>query len=620
MAQRFTIKDPFREMQLFNNRAVFALVLITLFTFILIGRLVYLQIFDHEHFSTLSHENRVNIVPLPPTRGLIYDRNGILLAQNLPAFGIEVIPEQVPDLATSLKTLSSIIKIEQDDIDRFHRLRKQKKSFSSVPLRFRLSDEEVALFAVNRHRFPGFDVVARLMRNYPLKNTTVHTLGFVGRINVNEMRALDPSNYSGTTHIGKIGIEKAYEKTLHGTVGVKHVEVNATGRVLRILKQRHPQPGKNLILTIDAELQRSAEQALGENRGAIVALNPNNGDILALVSTPTYDPNLFVMGIDRTTYGALQNSPDRPLFNRALRGQYPPGSTIKPFMGLAGLEYNKIDLNKKIFCPGWFSLRGDAHKYRDWKKSGHGHVDLNKAIAESCDVLFYDLSLTLGIDLIHTFLGQFGFGKTTGIDLTGERSALLPSRKWKRRVKNQIWYPGETLIAGIGQGYTLTTPLQLAVASAVLANQGKRIKPRVVKSIHDPKTNITTHIAPVSAGTLHLENPVNWNIITAAMIDVVHGKRGTARKIGQDTPYIIAGKTGTAQVFGIKQDEEYIEEEVALRLRDHALFIAFAPADAPEIAISVIVENGGSGSETAAPVARKIMDLYLLNKKQNNAK
>jgi len=619
MSNRFALKDHFRETQLFNSRSTLALVLTTLLTFALIGRLIYLQIFDHEHLSTLSQENRVNLVSLPPTRGLIYDRNGVLLAQNLPAFGIEVIPEQVHDIDISLKELASIIKVEQDDIDRFHRLRKQKPAFSSVPLRFRLSDEEVALFAVNRHRFPGFDVVARLMRNYPLKNTTVHTLGYVGRINAEEVRRLDSSNYSGTTHVGKIGIEKAYEDTLHGTVGIKHVEVNATGRVLRVLKQRNPQPGKDLILTIDSRLQQLAEQTLGENRGAIVALNPNNGDVLAFVSTPTYDPNLFVMGIDKTSYARLQQS-DRPLFNRALRGQYPPGSTIKPFMGLAGLEYNKTDKNAKIFCPGWFSLRGDSHKYRDWKKTGHGHVNLNEAISESCDVFFYDLSLTLGIDLIHTFLGKFGFGEITGIDITGEQSALSPSREWKKRVHNQVWYPGETLISGIGQGYTLATPLQLAVASAALANKGKRIKPRVVQSIHNPKNNTTTHIAPESPGTIRFADPSHWNMMTAAMIDVVHGRRGTARKIGADASYIIAGKTGTAQVFSIKQDEQYVEEEVALLLRDHALFIAFAPADNPKIAIAVIVENGGSGSETAAPIARTVMDQYLLQEAHENAR
>ncbi len=610
MPRRFAIKDHFRETQLFNQRSTLALVLATLLTLVLIGRLIYLQIFDHEHFATLSHDNRVNIVSLPPTRGLIYDRNGVLLAQNLPAFGIEVIPEQVHDIDISLKELALIIKVEQDDIDRFHRLRKQKPAFSSVPLRFRLSDEEVALFAVNRHRFPGFDVVARLMRNYPLKNTMVHTLGFVGRINAEEIRTLDASDYSGSTHIGKVGIEKAYEDTLHGTVGIKHVEVNATGRVLRILKQHNPQPGKDLTLTIDTRLQYLAEQTLGKNRGAIVALNPNNGDVLAFVSTPTYDPNLFVMGIDKASYEKLK-APDRPLFNRALQGQYPPGSTIKPFMGLAGLEYNKVDINSKIFCPGWFSLRGDPHRYRDWKKTGHGHVDLNEAISESCDVFFYDLSQTLGIDLIHTFLGYFGFGKRTGIDIMGEQSALLPSRKWKRRVKNQVWFPGETLIAGIGQGYTLATPLQLAVATAALANRGKRIKPRIVKSIHDPKNKTTKHIASESPGTIHLANPDHWNMMAASMIDVVHDRRGTAHAIGKDTSYIIAGKTGTAQVFGIKQDEQYIEEEVALLLRDHALFIAFAPADKPEIAIAIIVENGGSGSGTAAPMARKIMDQYL---------
>ncbi len=620
MITRVTLKDHLRETRLFTNRALLALIISVALTLVVVGRLVYLQIIGHEHFKTLSHDNRVNITPLPPTRGLIYDRNGVLLAQNLPAFSVEIVPEQVRDLDTTITELSELIEIDDDDIERFHKIRKQKPAFASIPLRFRLNEEEVARFAVNRHRFPGVDIAARLMRDYPLDQRAVHAIGYVGRINEDELRRVDPSNYAGTTHIGKIGVEKAYENILHGVVGIKHVEINALGRVLRVIKENKSLPGQNLILTIDAQLQEEAEKALGENRGAVVALDPRTGDVLALASTPTYDSNLFVAGLDAKTYGELQQSLDQPLFNRALRGQYPPGSTIKPFIGLAGLEYNKIGTQNKTFCPGWYSLRGDTHRYRDWKRAGHGATDLRKAIAQSCDVFFYDLSHTLGIDLIHAFLSQFGFGALTGIDLTGELPALLPSRNWKRRIHAQPWYPGETLIVGIGQGYNLTTPLQLATATATLATRGSNWRPRIVHALQDPNTLALDIISPLITNTVEFNNPDNWDQVIAAMTEVVHGRRGTARAIGEDAEYIIAGKTGTAQVFGIKQDERYVEEEIDLRLRDHALFIAFAPVANPRIAVSVIVENGGSGSGVAAPVARKIMDQYLLREPVNDAR
>lgn len=619
MAQGFTIKDHIRESRLFSNRAVFAFVVICLASLAIIARLIYLQIVSHEHFTTLSLENRVNIVPLPPTRGLLYDRNGVLLAQNLPSFSLEIVPEQVPELEQTLADLGKILPISEDDLQRFSKLKNQKPRFESIPLRFRLSDDEVARFAVNRHRFPGVDIAARLVRNYPLGATGVHVIGYVGRINEEELNIVDPSDYRGTSHIGKIGVEKSYEEVLHGDVGVQQVEVNAIGRVLRVLQTTPPKPGKDLYLTIDSYLQAVAEAAMEGRRGSIVAVEPKTGDVLAMVSTPTYDPNLFVVGIDAKTYSELQDSPDEPLFNRALRGRYPPGSTIKPFVGLAGLEYNKVTEDTQIYCPGWYSLRNDSHRYRDWKRAGHGSVDLHSAIVESCDVYFYDLALTLGIDHIYTFLEQFGFGKNTGVDITGELPALLPSREWKQAALKQPWYPGETLIVGIGQGYFLTTPLQLAVATATLANRGVRMQPRIVGKTRDPEADTIASIDPATNGRVYFANPNHVDAVIASMIDVVNSRTGTARGIGKDAPYIIAGKTGTAQVFGIKQDERYKAEELDERLLDHALFVAFAPAENPQIAVAIIVENGGSGGATAAPVARQVMDYYLLHRKGINA-
>lgn len=615
MAQGFTIKDHIRETRLFNNRAVVAFVIICVASASIVARLVYLQVLSHEHFTTLSLENRVSIVPLPPTRGLLYDRNGVLLAQNVPSYILEIIPEQVPNLTETLRKLGLIITLSEDDLDRFDKLKRQKPRFESIPLRFRLTDEEVARFAVNRHRFPGVDIAARLVRNYPLGPTGVHVIGYVGRISEEELNIVDSSDYRGTSHIGKIGVEKSYEDTLHGRVGVQQVEVNATGRVLRVLEANPSVPGSDLYLTIDSYLQAAAEAAMAGRRGAIVAIEPKTGDVLAMVSTPTYDPNLFVVGIDTKTYAELQSSPDEPLFNRALRGRYPPGSTIKPFVALAGLEYNKVTEDTQIFCPGWYSLRNDSHRYRDWKRGGHASVDLHSAIAESCDVYFYDLALTLGIDQMHTFLAQFGFGKNSGIDITGELPALLPSREWKQATLKQPWYPGETLIVGIGQGYYLTTPLQLAVATATLANDGIKMRPRIVGKTRDPGMDAITDVAPIQDGRVYFAKPENVDAVISAMIAVVNGRTGTARAIGKDAPYIIAGKTGTAQVFGIKQDERYKAEELDERLLDHALFVAFAPAENPQIAIAVIVENGGSGGAVAAPVARQVLDFYLLHRK-----
>ncbi len=612
MSLGITLKDKARESRLLRQRVLTALAVVLVLATVLINRLVYLQVISHDHFATLSEKNRVKIVPIPPTRGLIYDRNGVVLAQNQPSFSLEIVPEAVHDMEVSLQGLAEIIDVRDSDLDRFRKLLKRKRAFEGIPLRFHLSEEEVARFAVNRHRFPGVDIEARLTRQYPLGATAAHVVGYVGRIDEQELQHLDTANYSGTSHLGKTGVEKAYEGVLHGKVGYQHVETNAQGRTLRILDRTPPQPGDDLAIDIDVSLQAVAEVALAGENGAVVAIEPQTGGILALVSTPSYDPNLFVNGIDSRRYASLQLSPDRPLFNRALRGQYPPGSTVKPFVGLAGLEYEATTMDRETWCPGWYQLPGRAHRYRDWKRSGHGKLDLNGAMTQSCDVYFYDLALELGIDRIHSFMSRFGFGEKTGVDIGGEVSGLMPSREWKRAVRNQPWYPGETLITGIGQGFTLTTPLQLATATASLAKRGGRVRPRVVNAVIDPEVGETVAIEPVAEAGVTLRDAAHWDLVIQGMVDVVHGARGTARRIGLDAPYTIAGKTGTAQVFTIGQEEEYEAEELEKRLRDHALFIAFAPVEEPRIAVAVLVENGGSGSKAAAPIARKVMDHYLL--------
>jgi penicillin-binding protein 2 len=492
----------------------------------------------------------------------------------------------------------------------------RKQSFQSIPVRFNLSDEEVARFAVNRHRFPGVEITARLGRHYPLNDNAVHALGYVGRINEEELRAVDPHNYNGTSHIGKLGIEKFYENELHGKVGYQHVEINAQGRVLRVLSEQPPVRGTDLILTLDANLQRAAEQALGNSTGAVIAMDPNTGETLALASMPVYDPNLFVNGISSLAYKNLRNDPDRPLFNRALTGQYPPGSTIKPLIALAGLNYGVTWAEKTITANGYYKLPNDNRRYRDWKRGGHGEVDLAKSITQSCDVYFYDLSYKLGIDRMHDFLTLFGLGKRNGLDSTGESSGLIPSREWKKRSRGQPWFPGETIITGIGQGYMLTTPLQLATATSTLATRGKRTVPRLLRAKKNPGFEHFEPYPTLQLDPVQIEQNEFWDQVVSPMIDVAHKINGTAYKIGRDAKYRIAGKTGTAQVFGLKQNERYDADTLDRKLHDHALFIAFAPAEDPKISVAVVVENGGSGGKVAAPVARKVMDYYLTGEVQ----
>jgi penicillin-binding protein 2 len=608
---QITLKDYLRESRLFTHRAITAALLVFILIGILLLRLINLQILNHSHFTTLSRDNRVKLEPLPPTRGLIYDRNGTILAQNLPTHSLEITPEQVDDLDQTIHSLGQIVEITEDDLKRFTRLRKQRRRFDSIPLRVRLNEDEVARIAINQHLFPGVHIRAKLLRDYPLGPTTAHVLGYVGRISEKELHEIDTSNYSGTSHIGKIGVEKSYEDALHGQVGLQQVEVNALGRSIRILESQPPQPGRDLHLSIDAGLQATAMEAFGEENGAAVAIDPRNGDVLALVSKPGFDPNLFVEGISPGDYNALQTSLDKPLFNRALRGQYPPGSTVKPFIGLAGLETNTVTFEQKKYCPGFFQLPNHSHKYRDWKKTGHGPVNLQDAIVQSCDVYYYDLAQQLGVDRMQKFLARFGFGERTGIDIIGEMSGLLPSREWKKRARNTAWYPGETLIMGIGQGYFLTTPLQLASTTATLAAEGRRIRPRIVRAIHGNGEEVPEITPVMDLARLEKGSEQNWRDVIYSMTQVVEGLRGTAKRIRSDE-YRIAGKTGTAQVFTVKQEEEYDEETVAKRMRDHALFVSFAPADAPRIAVAVIVENGGHGGSVAAPIAKRIMDHVIL--------
>jgi penicillin-binding protein 2 len=614
MPVRVTIKDYLFESHLFMQRSVQALIFAAALVAVLIGRLVYLQVLAHEHYITLADDNRIKILPLPPNRGLIFDRNGLILADNLPSYRLELTLEQIRDIDTTLSTLSELVNIRDVDLKRFEKLRQRTPVFKPVALRFHLSDDEVARFAINRHRFPGVDIVAGLSRHYPHGPLAVHAIGYVGRIDERDLQRIDASDYSGTTHIGKVGIEKTYEEVLHGTVGYRQVETNAEGRILRTLVRTPPVPGENLYLTMDAELQSVAEQAFEGKAGAAIAIDPSNGDILAFVSQPTYDPNLFVNGIDTETYRALRDDAKQPLFNRALRGQYPPGSTLKPFVALGGLEQGITSEHADTYCPGFYRLPGKARKYRDWKRGGHGTVDLNIAIAQSCDVYFYDLALSMGIDRLHGFLALFGFGERTGIDITGELPGLMPSRQWKRAARNLPWFPGETLITGIGQGFVLTTPIQLASATATLSEYGRHFKPHIVASTQQYDDIELTPVPVEPLADTPVEDLHHWSSVINAMREVVHGKRGTARKVGEGSEFEFAGKTGTAQVFGLKQEEKYEADKLAKELHDHSLFIAFAPIDKPRIAVAVVVEHGGSGSAVAAPIARIILDQYLLEK------
>jgi penicillin-binding protein 2 len=609
-------KDNAAESELFFRRALVLLFAVFVALLAVGGRLVYLQVLNHERFTTLADGNRIRLQPLPPTRGFIFDRNGVLLADNLASYHLEITREQVKDMDAILAELRQRIELSDADVDRFHKLARRAPPYIGVPLRFHLTDEEIARLAIDLYRFPGVEIKADLTRRYPLGPLGVHAIGYVGRIDESEMRRLDPGQYSGSTHIGKVGVERSYEDLLRGRTGWQQVETNAEGRPLRTLSRTPPTPGQNIYLSIDIRLQAVAERVLEGYNGAIVALDPRNGEILALASQPIYDPNPFVNGIDFASYRKLNTSKDKPLLNRALRGMYPPGSTIKPLMALTGLEYGVVNRHSGIFCPGFYSLPGSSHRFRDWKRGGHGSVSMDRAIAQSCDVYFYNLALNLGIDRIHEFLDRFGMGRPTGIDLPGEKGALLPSQDWKRKVYKQDWFAGDSLSAGIGQGYFLATPLQLAHAVAVISQQGKNFQPRMLYATEHPGTRVKTLEAPRPLPPVVVKNPRFWDAVITGMIHVVEG--GTAHKIGAGAKYRIAGKTGTAQVFTLGQGERYNAKRLAKYLLDHALFIAFAPVEEPRIAVAVIAEHGGGGSATAAPMARKVMDAWLLDKYDND--
>ncbi len=618
------IKDHHSERQLFIGRVALTSTIGILLLGVVIARLVQLQVFNYEDFAAQSQGNLYRIEAVPPIRGLIFDRKGRVLAENLPAYQLELIPEQVDDLDNTLRRLALLGLIEAEDIPRLKDLSESGPRFKPVTLNLRLSDEEIANFAIQRPRFPGVDFRPRLVRHYPHGAAVAHAIGYVGALSKNDLARLNASNYAGTAHTGKTGIENSFESDLHGDVGYRNIVTNALGRQLpsesahlfeSLPPNEIPNPGANVYLSLDLDLQVLATEALQGKRGAVVALDPWSGEILALVSAPSFDPNLFAVGMSTSEFAVLKNDLEQPLFNRAVRGTYPPGSTIKPMLAVAALETGATNLKHTILCRGYFMLPNSTHRYRDWKPEGHGEVDLHTAISQSCDVYFYEISVKIGIDNMHDYLDRFGLGRVSGLDIGGEHQGLVPSREWKRNAfrnpEDQRWYHGETVIASIGQGYMLATPLQLANAVAAVATRGIRYQPHLVAAIEDPLTGRRTMISPTRLDDVALENEDHWDIVIDAMHEVMQGLRGTARQAGRNAAYEMAGKSGTSQVISISQDEEYDEEAIDERLRDHALFIAFAPIDNPRIAVAVIVENGSSGSRVAAPIARKIMDAYL---------
>jgi penicillin-binding protein 2 len=611
------LRDQRRELNVFRTRLIVAgLAALTAFG-VLFARFVWLQVVQREHYHTLAEANRISVVPVVPNRGIIRDRNGEVLAANYSAYTLEITPSKAGNVERAIDELAQVIEVAPRDRRRFKRLMEESKNFESLPIRTRLTEEEVARFAVNRYRFPGFEIKARLFRSYPHGEVASHAIGYIGRINEADLRRIErdgaSTNYKGTDHIGKLGIEGAYEKELHGVTGSEQVEIDAGGRAIRSLARAEPQSGNNLVVTLDIHLQRVAEEAFQDYRGALVALDPKTGDVLALVSKPGFDPNLFVDGIDPQNWDALNNSPDKPLNNRALRGQYPPGSTIKPFMALAALATGKRTPEYTISDPGQWMLPGVSRPFRDWKKGGHGMVNLHRSIVVSCDTYYYGLANDLGVDAIHRFMTPFGFGSKTGLDIDGELPGLQPSSDWKWQRYKQKWYAGDTISVGIGQGYWLATPMQLAMATATLANGGTPVRPRLVRAVQDARTQEVREL-PVRSGDPLDFKPEHVALVKAAMIDVTR-PGGTAVRAAQGAPYLVAGKTGTAQVVGMKAGEKYDESRVKERHRDHALFIAYAPADDPKIALALLVENGGHGGSTAAPIAREVLDFHLLGKR-----
>lgn len=620
MKTTVVVKNHFREQQVFLSRIVIAAIVASSLFLIVAGRLFYLQVVKNSYYTDLAQDNRIRLDPLPPDRGLIYDRQGSVLAENTPAYTLELTPEQVTNVPDTLERLAEVGLIDKEQIPSLVRVIKSGHKFEAVPLRLSLNDTDIATFSVRQHEFPGVEIQTRLARWYPFGQSSVHALGYVGIISDEDLKHIDRDEYSGSALIGKSGIEASYETELHGESGYRQVLVNAQGRHVDHLggetiqlDTKPPRAGNDIYLGLDMRLQQIAEKMLEGKRGAVAAIDPTTGNVLALVSVPNFDPNKFTRGISRSEYAQLRDDPDRPLFNRALKGTYPPGSTVKPFMALAGLEYNLIDPQATRNCHGTFTLPGAAHVFHDWKKEGHGSVDMKRAIATSCDVYFYGLAEVLGIDRIHESLAHLGFGNVTGIDVSGERAALLPSPEWKQQTYKQAWYPGETISVGIGQGYMLVTPLQLAHAAGIVAMKGKNFQPRLVTAIRDATTRQVRQLPAVELPAVVLNDPHNWDVVIDGMEQVMQ-PGGTGAAAARGAPYRIAGKSGTAQVFTLGEGQKYNAARISERLRDHAWFIAFAPVDNPKIAIAVLVENGGHGGLASAPIVRRLFDAYLLGK------
>lgn len=613
MKNIYTIKDHFKESRLYFRRAIFSMIVVSLLFVVIIIRLIVLQIYQYDLYKTLSLNNQVRLVPIVPKRGLIFDRNGILLAENQPTFSLDIIPERAVDIQKTLDKIDAIIPLTPQERSQFLKKFRYKRNGEGIPLRFHLTEKEVAKLSIERHRLPGVEIVAQLVRHYPQGEAFAHAVGYVGPISEKDLPDLDRANYRGTYYIGKVGLEKSYENILHGKTGYKQVETDAKGRMIRVLNQIAPTSGADLYLSIDAHLQQASFDALEGLKGAVVAIDPNTGEVLAFISKPSFDPNLFSKGIDTKTYRELQNSPDRPLFNRVIRGQYPPGSTVKPLVALEGLETGAINASYQLFDPGWYQLNHTGRLYRGWmyfsKRHGHGWVDLDKAISQSCDTYFFALANRLGVDHLHQIYTTFGLGSTTGIDLIGELPGLAPSEAWKKRVYHEAWYPGDTLNIGIGQGTLLATPLQMAQVAATLANRGKRFSPHLVTAIDFHEGTELQSKAPVELPSVQLKSNHHWQLVLNAMKNVVHLPGGTAYRVSHGLTYQIAGKTGTAQVFNLKQNEKYEVNKVKSHLRDHSWFIAFAPIEKPAIAIAVLVEN--KHTKAGADIARVVLDNFF---------
>jgi penicillin-binding protein 2 len=613
LKKRIAMQDVAAETRLFNSRSVVAVLVVCVLFSVILFNMYNLQIRSYQDYQIRSEGNRIKVLPMAPNRGLISDRNGILLAENRPVFSLELVPEQAGDINNTLVKLAELIEISAEQQEDFLQQVRQQRRFNSIALKERLNEEEVAIISVNLHRMPGVTVEARLSRHYPFADLFTHALGYIGKINTDDLLRLDEqgriANYAASREIGKLGLERYYEEQLHGTMGYQEVEVNNRGRVIRVLRSVPAKSGKNIRLSLDVGLQLTAQQTLKQKRGAIVAMDPRDGAVLAFYSNPSYDPNLFVHGISSSNYNALLNSPDRPLINRATQGIYPPASTIKPHLALLGLETNTVQPGTKVWDPGYFTLPNSDHRFRDWRRNGHGWVDVYSAVAESCDIYFYELGIKLGIDRISDYMHKFGFGERTGIDIHEEASANMPSRGWKRARFNQPWYPGDTVPLSIGQSFWTATPLQLALSTAVIVNKGLMPTPHMAAELSTDRSSEL--VKPALRRSVEVIDEQNWLIVEETMVRTVATLKGTAHTAFKNAPYSSGGKTGTAQVVAIAQDAKYDAESLDERLRDNAMYIGYAPAENPTIVFSVAVENTGGGGSTAAPIGRQLLDYYF---------